>query len=398
MELNLQFGHGMMAHTKELITAWGGGRVILSPRDLTESQMIRFCHEVRQLGGDSLLDPQCFAHDADHPRLVNHEYWKVYREYQTVAFNGGIAAAALLGELAKLAAKLAITTHIIPGLLAAEVSAEWFAFQEGIIKEAPYHFKEGKRLATVALSEKVLMDENAIEEIVDRAARWDVQGYYVVPETPGAYLVDNPVWLANLLILASGLKLTGREVIVGYCSHQMLCLAAAKVDAIASGTWLNVRAFPPDKFYSPNEDEVSRRATWYYCPRALSEYKIPFMDLAKRAGLLASMATPRTFGSNYADPLFAGPNPTDVNWGEQSAFRHYLTCLRTQARGATRDNFDDTINAHLSVLDAAERFLKTLRAGGVRGADRDFFDYLDVSRGALAEYVRARGPRLKRSW
>jgi hypothetical protein len=75
-----------------------------------------------------------------------------------------------------------------------------------------------------------------------------VPGFYVIAETPSAYLVENPVWLANLLIV-SGLKLLGRSVLVGYCNHQMLGLAATKADVIASGTWLNVRAFPPEKFY-----------------------------------------------------------------------------------------------------------------------------------------------------
>lgn len=397
MELNLQFGHGMMGHARELIAAWGGGRVILSPRDLTEGQLVKVSKELVAVGGESLLDPQCFAHDADHKRLTNHDYWKVYREHQTAAFAGGIVAAELLHELSKLASKLGISTHIVPGLLATSISPEWLAFQEGILSEAPNHLK-GRRLATIALSQSVLRDEAAIEELVERAGKWDVDGYYVVPETPAAYLVADPVWLANLLILTSGLKLSGREILVGYCSHQMLCLAAAGVDAIASGTWLNVRSFPPDKFYSPDEDEVSRRTTWYYCPQALSEYKLQFLDIALRAGLLHSMAPSASLGSTFADPLFAGANPTDINWGEQSAFRHYLTSLRAQAAVATLATFEESVKAHGQLLDNAEAFSRPLRSAGVRGGDRDFHEYFDVNRAAMSDFVRARGPLLSRVW
>jgi hypothetical protein len=35
MELYLQFGYGMMEHTRRLVDEWDGGTVILSPRDLT---------------------------------------------------------------------------------------------------------------------------------------------------------------------------------------------------------------------------------------------------------------------------------------------------------------------------------------------------------------------------
>ena len=35
MELHLQFGFGMMEHCRHLLTEWGSGTVVLSPRDLT---------------------------------------------------------------------------------------------------------------------------------------------------------------------------------------------------------------------------------------------------------------------------------------------------------------------------------------------------------------------------
>ena len=97
-------------------------------------------------------------------------------------------------------------------------------------------------------------------------------------------------------------------MIVGYSNHQMLCLATANIDAIASGTWLNVRSFSLNKFHDSEDDDTSRRAKWYYCPQALSEYKIPFLDLAYRAKILGQMAPDRQFLSNASDILFWGLN------------------------------------------------------------------------------------------
>ena len=108
-----------------------------------------------------------------------------------------------------------------------------------------------------------------------------VQGYYVVCENQREYLSENPLWLGNVLILVSGLKLLGVQVIVGYGNQQLLAVASASVDVLCSGNFLNTRSFSCKKFYLADEESTSRRATWYYCPQAYSEFKIPYLDLAK---------------------------------------------------------------------------------------------------------------------
>jgi hypothetical protein len=205
--------------------------------------------------------------------------------------------------------------------------------------------------------------------------------------------------LANVIDLAAGFRLRGKEVILGYCNHQMLIAACGAVNAIASGTWMNVRSFPPDKFRAPYEDEIRKRTTWYYCPHALSEYKIPFLDIAMRLGVLPRMAPPADLGSDYADLLFRGTQPSTVTaFGEQSAFRHYLQCLRTQVADARRPTFDETASAHDEMLDTAEALLTQLRRVGVRGGHRDFGDIVDVNRAALGVIRATRGPMLRRRW
>ena len=76
---------------------------------------------------------------------------------------------------------------------------------------------------------------------------------------------------------------------------------------------------------------MSRRALWYYCPQALSEYKIQFLDIARRVGVLDMMRPDASLGSTYADQLFSGAMPTSIDWGEPRSFRHYLACLHAQA-------------------------------------------------------------------
>lgn len=204
--------------------------------------------------------------------------------------------------------------------------------------------------------------------------------------------------MANLLDLVAGLRLKGKRVIVGYCNHQMLALASAGASAIASGTWMNVRSFPPQKFRAQYDDEIKQRAIWFYSPVALSEYKLPFLDIALKQGVLDDLRTPGSFGSSYADPLFSGAQPTAVRWSEQSAFRHYLQCLRAQVAGARKTTFEETVAEHERILSAAENLLSKLQGAAVRGQLRDFKECIDVNRAALGVLTASRAPMLKRNW
>jgi hypothetical protein len=398
MELYLQFGHGMMALTRELLHSWAGGKVILSPRDLEPQQISKFSQDILTLGGEVLLDPQCYARDADHHRLQRHGYFNIFQSNTSSSLLTGTGAAQLLSSLANSVAPLGIQRHILPGLLANAVDDLWFALQERIIGEAPSHFRNGALLATIALSSGAMLDEVQVEAVIDRASNWPVNGFYVVAEGPTGYLVDNPNWVANLLILTSGLKLLGKEVVVGYCNHQSLCLAAANVDAIASGTWLNLRNFPPAKFYMPGPDEVSRRTTWYYCAQALSEYTLPFMDIARRLNSLDLIRCPPSLGSNYANILFSGPSPSSLGWTEREAFRHYLTCLNSQVATVRKDSYQETLTSYRQMLSEAETLLRQLHSNGISGLGRDFLIHIDVNRAALVYLDQARGHQLRRNW
>jgi hypothetical protein len=236
-----------------------------------------------------LLDPQFYLPHADHERLCSHEYWP--QEYETGAFFQGPALTKLLRKLRELNVRLGCRAFILPGLLAASVDDDWLAIQRAIIEEGQAKEKQFSLIATIALSAEAVKDEEQIALLLEAAEQWSVQGYYIVCEHPnGQYLVTEPNWVANVIDLAAGLRLRGAEVVLGYCNHQMLIAALAKVNAIASGTWMNVRSFPPDKFKAPYEEEIKQRATWYYCAQALSEYKIPFLDIAKRQKVLSLMA------------------------------------------------------------------------------------------------------------
>ncbi|MEP0873899.1 hypothetical protein NDA01_29765 [Trichocoleus desertorum AS-A10] len=345
-----------------------------------------------------MLDPQFYLPYADHHRLREHDYWP--KPYQSADFWGGSELTELIKSLLELNSQLGCVDFILPGLYASNVNDDWLARQKALIEEAESINSNNLNLvATVALSEQVTRDQNQIHEILEAADNWSVNTVYLVCEHPrGEYLVSDPNWLANVLDLTAGLRLKNKKVIIGYCSQQMLIASCASATGVASGTWMNVRSFPPDKFRMQYEDEIKQRTIWYYCPQTLSEYKIPFLDIASRLGVLQDVAPKKEFGSNYADILFQGPQPSSVGFTEQAAFRHYLQCLRGQVTNARRTTFNDTVDAHEKALDTAETLLESLHNIGVRGQHRDFKEVVDTNRAALSVLRATRGPILRRYW
>ncbi len=398
MELYLQFGYGMMEHCRALLGAWNGGTAILSPRDLNGEQLERMARTINGLpNGQTLLDPQFYLPHADHERLCAHDYWP--SDYETGVFWQGPALTNLLGKLVGLNRRLGCRALILPGMFASRVDEDWLETQRAVVAEATAMENALPLVMTIALSADAVRNEDQIARLLEHSEQWATPGYYIVCEHPnGDYLVSDPNWLANVVDLTAGLRLRGAEVVLGYCNHQLLIASIAHVNAIASGTWMNVRSFPPEKFRAAYEEEIKQRATWYYCPQALSEYKIPFLDIARRQNLLGLMAPPTDLDGGFASVLFSGPAPSSVGFGEQSAFRHYLHALRGQVLASVRDSFDETCAAHEQLLNMASDVLQRLTAGGIRGQLRDFSEVIDVNRAALELIRSIRGAVLRRSW
>ena len=398
MDLHLQFGYGMMDHCRHLVKSWSGGTVILSPRDLERKQLVKLSDEIRALpGGLVLLDPQFYLPRSDHVRLTSHDYWP--DSYQTNGFFGGPDMHKLMEAVLQLNRDVGAAAFVLPGLLATTIDDDWLGTLRATAERAATMDAGMPLYATVALNAESMRNTAGIQEVLAEFETLNVNGAYLLFEHPnGDYIVQDPIWLANALELSAGLRLLGKTVVVGYANHQLLCLGAASVNAVVSGTWMNVRAFSPDRFRAADEEDQKRKTVWYYDPSSLSEYKPVFLDAALRAGVLAGMVPPAAFGSSYAAALFSGVQPSSVGFGEQDAFRHYLQCLLHQARAARAATFDATVSGLRQVLDSAERQAGMLEKSGVLAGARKFGDGFDPVRSALSALDATRGAMLRRSW
>lgn len=396
MELHLQFGWGMMAHSHALIREWAGGTVILSPRDLTDQQLHKISARINALpSGHVMVDPQTFMPNANHSRLVAHDYW--INDYVTGNNFSGLQLRTLLAALRDLNDGLATSAAILPGILASEITQDWLDAQRMIYEEAVTLGFNQPIVQTIALSADAARNTDQITQLMEYIGQHPAERYYLVCEHPeGKYLVDDVAWIANVLDIVAGLKILGAKVTIGYSSHQMLIAANAKADAIASGTWMNVRSFPPEKFQQAYEDEIKQRSVWYYAVPTLSEYKIPTLDGARMLGRLGELSCPNASAPVAA--LFSGVQPTTVGLSEPDAFQHYLSMLRAQAMTAVKGTFDETTDAYEQTLTVAEGILAGLAGSRINGQLRDFSLCLDPNRVALEILKANRGPVLRHDW
>ncbi|MBI0578616.1 hypothetical protein IEC97_14715 [Neobacillus cucumis] len=398
MELYMQFGWGMKNLVLDFANEWKSLNVILSPRDITPVQLEKWGKEFSKAGVSCLFDPQCYFPRSNHKRLSQYDYWN--NSMSTNLSSNENYETTLIRKIKHYNDLANSSKFIIPAIMRkydVDWLERWRKDSFKLIEATKNVINNKKILLTLALpSDLMCQSEDIIEKMIDTAGQYEVDGFYIIAEPPnGQYLVENPLWLSNVLQLCAGLKLLQKEVIYGYANQQMLCLSAAKIDAIASGTYLNVRKFS-NKF-EEIESEIKRKSIWYYYPESLSEYKFSFLDVAYNAKVLDEMK-PHGYKNTYINLIFSGVMPSTTTFNETLAFRHYLEALKEQATICTRGSFKETISANEILLETAERRIEYLERNGVYAQARSFKEVVDVNRSAIQRLQKTRGFLLEYSW
>lgn len=399
MDLFLQMGHGMKAHSLELISKWGSGTAILSPKHMNLDKLIATAEEIHEVNGSVIIDPQFYIPRTSQENLQTHSFWP--NDFNTNTFFSGSGVDELIKIfLNEYVLPTKSSSFIIPTLYLSDINNDWNQITDIIVESVLKQTVTIEKYLTVCIGEEVLKNEEKTHALLEQLEDYPVDGFYIIPIHPkDEYLIDNASWLLNLLDLSAGLKLLGKKVIIGYSSHQLIALAMAKVDAISTGIWLKTRMFPLGDF-DENDEENSggRKSTWYYCPQSLSEYQIPFLDIANSAGILNDLKTPDYFDSDYSDILFSGAQPTVVNFSEREAFRHYLHCLKIQCNEVSKGSYNETKDYLKLIFDTALDLSAYFRLNGVRAKHRDFGNIGDSNLSVLDAFDNIRGLIFNSKW
>ncbi|MHA3027767.1 hypothetical protein [Chromohalobacter israelensis] len=399
MDFYLQMGHGMKAMTLELIKSWSGGTAILSPRHMTLEQMTRASSEIHDLGGRVFVDPQFYVPRTSESKLHEHAFWP--EQFSTFTFFTGGGIDNLVDCLIDdYFLALNLDAFIIPSLLCSEPTADWDAINRAILTSVSRRQLDTRRYFTLCLTAELIKDEQKIHDLIEVVEDYPVDGFYIIPEHPSdQYLIEDVQWLTNLLDLVAGLKVLGKEVIVGYSNHQLLLLSLAKTDGLCAGSWLKTRVFPTADFDEKERDnEGGRKTTWYYCPQALSEYQVPFLTNAYHSGLLDILKPPATFDGGYASILFQGASPDTVYFREREAFQHYLHSLKKQCEDLHFQSFDEAKAGLKLLFETANDLSVYMRNQGVRGKYREFSNVADDTLASIDAFDGRRGLIYQVQW
>lgn len=395
MEFYIQMGHGMQGLCIELSEYWDGATAILSPLNMQPDKVKPFSDSLKKKGGRVLLDPQMYSPRKYHKNLQKYGYFP--KSNITTVEMGNCSD--IISALAQINADINSEAFILPSQTITKFDERWNKVQSAVARQGRQFANGRKTYHTISLAGEAIMDETQVESIVQSVSQWDVDGAYIVCEHPDRYyLVDQPIWITNLLSLVAGIKRAGKEAIVGYASHQLLCLSLAKCDAIAAGNFLNVRWFQPEHFETLDESEPSRRATWYYCPQVLSEFKVTYLDVAKRDDLLSRLAPPPSMVNQYSSMLFKGALPSSTNYKEGNSFKHYLHCLRVQCRDSTKATYKETLDSLTLSYETASSLFEGLRKAKIKGQDRDFFEIIDANQAAISLFNSEFGFAMSQEW
>lgn len=380
MDFYIQMGHGMQEMTQELFKNWGQGTIIVSPVNIVPNRLEKFCEKIKKVNGNILFDPQLYFPEKYHKNLKQYDYW-------VCDMNENLGE--LIKKLTLLNSRIGTKEVILPSYTTSVIDERWISLQKKVVHEAAKNVESDDLILTVSLDKEVMKDAGELEKIVSMVEKLSVSGIYLVCKHPDKlYLVDEPLWLLNLMNLVTAIKRLNKKVIVGYASHQMLCLAATKCDAIASGNFLNVRWFQKGRFETLDVNKPSKRSTWYYAPAVLSEFKLAFLDIAYQQDVLGIIAPPPSMQSKFSDMLFKGELPSSSGYSEKHSHRHYLNCLYYQCKESGRDTYSETYNGQLLQLQTAETLLKALDRSGIKGQNRDFTELVDVTRSALINHKK----------
>ncbi|MFK9119561.1 hypothetical protein ACJEBK_22165 [Peribacillus frigoritolerans] len=385
----LQQGHGMLSLNLEFVGNFNDTGVILSPRSCERSRMEKHVIDLKNKNAKILFDPQFYNPRTTRENILSYPYWGDI-DFQTINF-ATIGAEELCERVINYQTNtLSANEVILPGRYANTITESWLETQH----KTAHHSKKVEpnkfMYSTLCLGAEVLLHKQSLDRVINEIISYPVEGIYLVLETP-AYLIDNELYIFNLLDALLSLTISGKKIIIGYSNQQSLVYSSVGVSGLATGNFRNVRAFNLENFDVPSENETKRKAVWYYDGNTLSEFRPERLGLAYNRGLKGEFGPP----TNFSEKLLNTSNPLSVVWREPDAFRHYLSVMRQEWLSFNETPPSERINKVIEMLEKAKDKLIFLNEKGFRADDRSFKECFEPTLNALTAIAADRKHEIK---
>lgn len=395
MKFYLQMGHGMQKMCNDLIQYWGEGTVVFSPVNTERRKLKDLSAQYHKSGGEVLFDPQLYYPHDGADKLQMYDYWPD----SNVSITDSVTHKRICRDILAINQEMATEAIIIPGV---EMDIDAFEYGVTWLTDSTHYFRDHSEkllLGTACLYTEVLRSNQAVEHLVERLTKIDVDGFYIVARSSNEeYIISDVNWMMGLIKLIACLKLSGKKVVLAYTNHQGLISSLAHADAIASGNYMNTRQFVPERFQSKKADIDRRKSTWYFHPYAITEYKADILDVAYNRGFLDSFMPLGDFRNPYSEMLFSGALPSSTSFNETRAFMHYLHCMRTLCTSLSINTYNATRERFAFLINNSENKMREYASKGMKSQNRDFGIGIEALRIAVASLDEDYGFRLRLDW
>lgn len=388
MELYLQQGSQMQGLGRSISQMHPGSKIILSPKDFqSETKLIDYAKSINGIGGKVLLDPQLYLQSLgkEAAKTPVTDYWGSTNDLK-----------GLVSKVVYLNQKIGSESVILPSPFIKEVNAKILDTLRIIVDAA--QGAQNIRFLTICLSSEFFRSQTQYNRLCKFLENIDAPGIYLLPErSDGDYLTDDPVWLHRLLEFCADLKMSGKMILVGYASHQLLPLASVAVDAMATGKNRSTRIFWMDSFRKKEEGDLgfAHPKPSYYCPNALTEFSLKYLDLASKGDVLELMKPQGFLVSPAVERLLSSKSPLSCQYTLQDGYLNYYNLLAQQCKMASKgDSFKTRIEWQNTLINSTDELLTILHKNQVRGLLKDFAKFVGVARSALQALEETRGDNL----
>lgn len=319
--------------------------LILSPVNRAPHELLGDISGFRSKGTfDIVFDPQLYVPTSDRGSLREHDYFP--HDLETADPTRESWWKSLAKTLAKCARELSVDCVASPVALP-KIWDDDFYLRSKQTASMLCDFLAGKDitvLQTLVVNYASISQEGAAERVASIISDNDAFGYYLVIYSdvhPRRELLDGKS-LAGVMRLIRLLEQTGKRVLVGFCSSELLLYKAAGASHCASGKFFNLRRFSKDRF--DEEKKGGKQMTYWFEHSLLSFLRAADVIRLQKEGLsklLAQGPSDTHFAREILKQIAIDP---EEPWLAE-AWRHQLSAFEKIERRYSPDNLGEVDDA-----------------------------------------------------
>jgi hypothetical protein len=238
--------------------------IVLSPVNREPEALALDVPRFRESGQfDIVLDPQLYVPRVERGALGSHPYFP--SDLDSADLNSESWWKELATRLLGYAQGLGVDAVASPLMLPKMWRDDYYALSASVADNMAVSSPSIRVLLTSIVSLPELANSDNVLRIASLLSQAAVAGYYLilVSDIEPRRELSDPEELAGAMALIGHLEGTGRPVLVGYCSSEMILWKAAGASNCASGKFFNLRRFTRSRFEEPPSPGGGQLPYWF---------------------------------------------------------------------------------------------------------------------------------------